>query len=62
MNPPATTCSNSAEQRFQFSSRHEGGCHFALADGSARFVGENIDVNVYRALTTRQGGEVAGEF
>jgi prepilin-type processing-associated H-X9-DG protein len=62
MNPPTTTCSNSAEQRFQFSSRHEGGCHFSLADGSARFVSENIDVNLYRGLTTRQGGEVLGEF
>ena len=62
MNLPATGCSDDAEQRFQFSSRHEGGCHFALADGSARFIGENISIDVLQRLATRSGGEVTGEF
>lgn len=62
MNLPPSTCANSSEQRFQFSSPHEGGAHFSLSDGSARFVSENIDVNLYRALTTRNQGEVVGEF
>jgi prepilin-type N-terminal cleavage/methylation domain-containing protein len=58
-NLPASAC---CESLFQFSSPHEGGSHFALADGSARFVSENIDVQVYRALLTRAGGETVGEF
>ncbi len=62
MNPPETTCSGSVEGSFQFSSLHPGGCHFTLGDGSARFVGETIDVDLFRALTTRRGGEVVGEF
>ena len=44
------------------SSRHEGGVHLLLGDGAVRFVSENIDRNTWRALGTRQGGEVVGEF
>lgn len=61
INPPQTTCSVSCERKFQFSSPHEGGCHFAFADGHGCFVSENIDVAVFRALLTRSGGEVVGE-
>ena len=61
-NPPVTNCSGSVERQFQFSSPHVGGCHFSLGDGSSRFISENIDVNVYKALITRNGGETIGEF
>ncbi|MBD3675190.1 MAG: DUF1559 domain-containing protein [Planctomycetaceae bacterium] len=61
-NLPETGCSNNAEQRFQFSSPHEGGCQFSLSDGSARFISENIDRDLFRGLLTRSGGEVVGEF
>ena len=44
------------------SSRHEGGINFLLADGSARFVNESLDLQVWRALGTRHGQEVIGEF
>ncbi|MEW4530449.1 DUF1559 domain-containing protein [Maioricimonas sp. JC845] len=43
-------------------SAHEGGVQAALVDGSARFVSENIDLTLWRALATRSGGEVIGEF
>jgi hypothetical protein len=45
-----------------FGSQHTGGTHFTLADGSARFVSENIDQVVLRGLCTRAGGEVLGEY
>lgn len=42
-----------------FTSEHPAGTNFALADGSVRLIIETIDMNVYRALATRAGGEVA---
>jgi len=38
-----------------YASWHPGGCHFALADGSVHFLSQNIDQNLLRALTTRNG-------
>jgi prepilin-type N-terminal cleavage/methylation domain-containing protein len=43
-------------------SQHVGGAHAAFADGSGRFLSENIDQGVLRSLSTRAGGEVVGEF
>lgn len=62
INPPVTTCMNSTERLFQFSSAHPGGSHFALADGSTRFVTDNINVTLFRGLTTRAGGEIIGDY
>ncbi len=45
-----------------FSSHHAGGAQFCLGDGSVRFISENIDGGVYRALATIQSGETTGEF
>ena len=44
------------------SSFHEGGAHHLLCDGSVRFISENLDMNLYQSLVTRNGGEVVGEF
>lgn len=44
------------------SSRHPGGVHLLLCDGSARFASENISLVTWRALGTRNGKEVVGEF
>ena len=41
-----------------FRSQHIGGCHFLYADGSVHFISENVDLGVYQALSTIQGGEV----
>jgi len=38
-------------------SRHSGGVHVLLGDGSVRFTGYSIDVEVWRALGTINGGE-----
>jgi len=45
-----------------YTSDHTGGAHFLLADGSGRFVSENIDLNTLKAMGTRAKGEVIGEF
>ena len=47
---------------FTSRSQHTGGVHALLADGSTRFVSDNIDVELWRALSTRNGGEVIGEW
>lgn len=39
-------------------SRHPGGVHAAMADGSVRFVSGSTSVAVWRAMGTRAGGEV----
>ncbi|HQZ67212.1 MAG TPA: prepilin-type cleavage/methylation domain-containing protein, partial [Planctomycetaceae bacterium] len=41
---------------------HVGGAQVALGDGTVRFVSANIDLNLWRALGTMNGGEVIGEF
>jgi prepilin-type N-terminal cleavage/methylation domain-containing protein/prepilin-type processing-associated H-X9-DG protein len=43
-------------------SRHPGGVQVLLADGSARFVSETIDLVTWRALATIRGTEVLGQF
>ena len=43
-------------------SMHVGGVQILLCDGSARFISDNIDTATWRALGTRDGGEVIGEF
>jgi prepilin-type N-terminal cleavage/methylation domain-containing protein/prepilin-type processing-associated H-X9-DG protein len=42
---------------YAFASRHPGGAHFCYVDGHVQFVSEKIDLNVYRGLSTIQGGE-----
>jgi prepilin-type processing-associated H-X9-DG protein len=38
---------------------HRGGAQFLFADGSIRFLREQIDAWVYISLCTRGGGEAA---
>lgn len=47
------------ENTYSFRSRHPNGLQFALADGAVRFVRDNIDLALYRAASTTQGGETA---
>lgn len=46
----------------EFHSFHVGGAQFLLADGSARFVSENVDLKLFAALLSLRGGEIVGEF
>jgi type II secretory pathway pseudopilin PulG len=55
---PSPPTPNFHQTSLGFRSRHPGGLHFALADGSTRFIKETIAYPVYRALSTRNGGEL----
>jgi prepilin-type N-terminal cleavage/methylation domain-containing protein len=43
-------------------SSHTGGCHFCLADGSVRFVSENMDGVTRERLAAIADGQVVGEY
>jgi prepilin-type N-terminal cleavage/methylation domain-containing protein len=45
-----------------FGSFHSTGSQFVLADGSVRFISENVNLRVYQSLATRAAGDVGGEF
>jgi prepilin-type N-terminal cleavage/methylation domain-containing protein len=53
INSKNTTTWNNAS----FGSLHLGGAHFALMDGSVRFIAQYIEQNVYMALASRNGDE-----
>jgi hypothetical protein len=42
---------------FASRSRHPGGVQVTLCDASTRFISDSIDLNVWRALSTSEGGE-----
>ncbi|HEY8503322.1 MAG TPA: DUF1559 domain-containing protein [Gemmataceae bacterium] len=46
-----------------FRSDHPGGCNYLMGDGAVRFVRDTVPPDVYRALGSRDGGEVIpGDF
>ena len=45
-----------------FSSWHTGGVHLLFGDGRVRFLTQSVDFGIFRAITTRAGSEVVGEF
>ncbi len=59
---PGGVFPNSIGQLYGPSSQHSGGAHHLMGDGAVRFISENLDVVVYDALVSRNGGEVVGEF
>ncbi|MGD9127200.1 MAG: DUF1559 domain-containing protein [Planctomycetia bacterium] len=40
-----------------FASRHAGGANFGFGDGHVEFINETIDLDTYRAMSTRAGSE-----
>lgn len=52
-------CRTDWPNNYSFMSRHDGGGHFALCDGSVTFISDNIDRELYRGLSTIQGSETA---
>lgn len=53
---------NLSANRGTWRSDHVGGAQFTLADGSVRFVSENINAGLLDSLATRAGGEVVSDF
>jgi prepilin-type N-terminal cleavage/methylation domain-containing protein/prepilin-type processing-associated H-X9-DG protein len=51
-----------AVMEVSFGSYHAGAATFCFADGSVRFITQNIDIHAYRALGSRHGGEAAADF
>ena len=56
------TCSMNCTNDSEMYSFHTGGAQALLADGSVRFLSENISGATLVGLITLQGGEVVGEF
>ncbi|MDA1164829.1 MAG: DUF1559 domain-containing protein [Planctomycetota bacterium] len=73
--PPMGCFDSTSTSQMTARSLHTGGMHALLADGSVRFISENIDFSrtnngcgpanqrgVWQKIHTRGGGEVVGEF
>ena len=48
-----------AAYEISFGSKHTGGANFGFADGSVRFLSQQIDQTTYTTFGSRNGGEVA---
>ena len=57
-------CGNASHNKGLTAARsmHTGGVNLGMCDGSVRFVRDGIGANTWRALATRSGGEVVGDF
>ena len=57
--PPANGGSTSTHYcQSTFASKHEGGAFFLMCDGQVRFLSENLDMRVWRGLSTIANNEV----
>jgi prepilin-type N-terminal cleavage/methylation domain-containing protein len=58
-------CSNNGEQNrinCPLNSSHVGGVHVAIADGTVRFISNNIDMNIFTYLCVASDNQVIGDF
>ncbi|MFO0875808.1 MAG: DUF1559 domain-containing protein [Gemmataceae bacterium] len=63
-NPRTWDCGNGSHNKGLSTARsyHVGGVNLLLCDGSVRFISNAVQLTPWRALSTRAGGEVPGEF
>ena len=59
---PCTSIGGGSALRNFTRSEHVGGSHVAMVDGAARFISENIDLDVWRAAGSRDREEVSNDF
>lgn len=58
-----SACRTGYQTGLGFGSMHVGGAHFVMADGSVRFISENVSQpSVLLPLSTRGTGEIIGEY
>ena len=63
--PPTTgaySAFNDKNMLYSARSQHTGGVHSLLADGSVRFISNNIDLNTWQLLSQPDDGKTLGEF
>jgi hypothetical protein len=56
-----TIAGNNASANDELFSYHRGGVNIVMGDGTVRFLGDNINVVVLRALVTRNGNELIND-
>ena len=63
-NPRNWDCGNASHNKALSTARsfHSGGVNLGLCDGSVRFVMNSIDLATWRALATRDTGDVVGNY
>jgi plastocyanin/type II secretory pathway pseudopilin PulG len=61
-NDPMTDCGAGGLGRFKASSNHRGGVNMVLGDGSVHFVKNHIELETWRALSTRADGEAVPSY
>ncbi len=60
---PRVPCNTGVELTVVYArSYHDGGVNLMMGDGSVRFVSDFVDLNVFRAIGSRAGGETVGDF
>lgn len=62
---PVLPCYSIGDDRMSFAgarSRHTGGVHVTLGDGSSTFVSDSVDHDIWIALSTINGGERVDEY
>jgi prepilin-type N-terminal cleavage/methylation domain-containing protein/prepilin-type processing-associated H-X9-DG protein len=59
---PGLGSCGSGPNRGSFGSFHSGGAQFVFCDGKARLLSDSIDLEVFQALCTPQGGEAVGSY
>jgi prepilin-type N-terminal cleavage/methylation domain-containing protein/prepilin-type processing-associated H-X9-DG protein len=57
-NPPCTVATTALPEMYAARSRHPGGVHVAMADGSVRVAKDTVNLMVWRRMSTAAGGEV----
>ncbi len=58
--PINSTLGSESSNDAPFGSLHPGGCQFGMTDGSVRFFSATMEMPVYYALASRDGGEPVG--
>lgn len=61
-NPPCSVASTSYAQIIAARSQHPNGVGAAMCDGSVAFISDNVNLDVWRALGTANGGEIPAAF